>query len=86
MWKDDVVNKVKAIYDGKSGTKQEQMLIHDYCMFYGETDEIGNPHYGIRYETVMKMLSGERHNPYIWIVYEGIHNESECIYLKTYRP
>ena len=83
MWKQDIINKVKDIYNGKHGSKVEQCLIRDYLMFHGMTNEIRNPTYDISYQSVMDMMSGKKHNPFLWIEYMGINDNSrETIYVK----
>ena len=73
MWNTEIVDKVKAIYEGIQGEKKDQELIRKYMMFYGMSNEIGNYCYVISYESVMKMLNKEKQNKFLWIEYEPTH-------------
>ena len=80
MWNKELIDKLTSIHNGLSGTPMQQMLIRDYMLFYGMNDEEpGNQHYSISYQSVMDMMSGKKHNPFLYIEYEETH---ELIYRK----
>ena len=71
MWRKDIICKLQKIYDEECHTDNKQRLLHDYLMFYGMTNEIGNPTYAVSFESVIQMMSGKKSNPFLWIDYIG---------------
>ena len=80
MWNTELMNKAVDVYNGKSGTDKEQMLMRDYMMFYGMSDEIGNPCYAMSFQSVMDMMTGKKRNPFLYI--ECTLISDKCVYIK----
>jgi len=80
MWNKKAMDELISIHDGRSGTPTQQKYLRNYMMFYGmNAEEPGNQHYSIGYQTVVDMMMGKKHNPFIYIEYEDTH---ELIYTK----
>jgi len=75
MWNTELMNKAVDIHNGKCGTGKEQMLMKEYMMFDGMTDEIGNPSYCMSFQSVIDMMTGKKRNPFLYIVCSLISDE-----------
>lgn len=77
MWKQDLIDRIWSVHDGKQGNDTEQLLVREYMVFYGERD---GQCYCMGYDTVMDMYAGRKPNNLRWIEYDQTH---EIIYSQS---